>query len=321
MQAAEIYFLLTALSYPFLALYNAAASLYRAVGNSKITMIIAIVMNILNLAGNAVFIFVCKWGVMGAGLATLISRVVAAVILVSLLIRSRSRSISLGGIFNIQINMTMIRGILNVGVPSALESSMFQIGKILVSRIFTTFGTAAIAANAISGVINSFSFMPANAFAMAMLTIVGQCVGAGDYREARRNTAKLMKLTYVSVFILSLITFIFLNPLIGIFRLSEEARQIARQFLIIHIVMAPISWSASFTLPNALRAAGDARYCMVVATISMWIIRVVFAYLLAYPLGLGPIGVWVAMVSDWCLRAVCYILRWRSGKWQEKKVI
>ncbi|MDR3343102.1 MAG: MATE family efflux transporter, partial [Treponema sp.] len=302
MQAAETYFWLSALSYPFLAVYNAAASLFRSMGNSRVTMLVALLVNILNVVGNGIFIYGFHIGVAGAATATLISRIVAAVALMTFLMTDRRSPISLAGIFKVRIEMTMIRSILHVGIPSGLESSMFQIGKILVSRIFTTFGTATIAANAISGSINAVTFMPANAVALALLTIVGQCVGAGDYGATRRNTAKLLKLTYTTVIGFSMITFIFMDPILGIFKLSPEARTIAKGFLWVHCIMAPLSWPASFTLPNALRAAGDVRYCMLVAILSMWAIRVSAAYILAYPIGLGPIGVWIAMVSDWCVR-------------------
>ncbi|GHV88655.1 MATE family efflux transporter [Spirochaetia bacterium] len=321
MRAAEIYFFLSALSYPFLALYNAAAALYRSVGNSRVTMLVAVLVNILNIGGNALFIFGFHWGVTGVGLATLISRVVAAAVLIGLLLYSRSAAVSLSGLFHIRLQPVTIRSILKVGVPNGLESSMFQIGKLLVSRIFTTFGTAAIAANAITASITAFSFMPANAISLALLTIVGQCAGAADYTAAKKLTAKLMKLTYGSVFVLSVITIIFMDTLLGIFGLTQEAVTIAKQLLWIHCVMAPISWSISFSLPNALRASGDVRYCMVVATVSMWLVRVLTSYLLAYPLGFGPAGVWYAMVADWCVRGVCYASRWKSGKWQSKAVI
>lgn len=198
---------------------------------------------------------------------------------------------------------------------------MFQIGKILVSRIFTTFGTMAIAANAVSGSIASFVFMPAQAFGIAMLTIVGQCVGAGEYPAAKAFTGKLMKLTYVSVAGFSGLTLVFMNPLLAPFNLSAGAAALARMMLWAHSIWAPISWPLSFSLPNALRAAGDARFCMIAASVSMWAVRVSAAYLLAYPLGLGPVGVWYAMIADWALRAACYTWRWFRGRWQTKRVL
>jgi putative MATE family efflux protein len=320
MEAASLYFLITALSYPFLALYNANAALFRAAGNSKVTMRIALLVNILNIGGNAFFIFGLHIGVAGAALSTLISRIVAAVITLALLIRSNS-SISLAGILKVRFLPAMIRKILNVGIPSGIESSMFMIGKLLTQRIFTTFGTSAMAGNAIAGVINSFSFMPGNAYGIALLTIVGQCVGAGDYNAARKNTAKIMKLSYLTVFIMSSLTLLFMETLIGMFSLSPEAHNFAKTFLNVHCISMIIGWSMSFALPNALRAAGDARYVMYVAAISMWTVRVSFSYLLSYTFNVGPLGVWIAMGSDFISRGAFYYIRWVRGAWQKKKVL
>jgi putative MATE family efflux protein len=321
MAAASIYFMITALSYPMLALYNACAALFRSMGNSKVTMRIALVVNIVNIGGNAFFIFVLKIGVVGVAISTLLSRTAAAVILASLLIVKRRYPISLAGLHRIKFVRSMARSILNVGIPSGLESSMFQIGRLLTQRIFTTFGTAAMAANAIASVVNSFSFMPGMAFGMALLTIVGQCVGAGDYAAARRYTAKIMKLTYVTIFVISCLVFIFMDPLVGIFNLSSGAHDLAMSFLKVHCISMAIGWAMSFALPNAPRAAGDARYVMLAASISMWTVRVSAAYLITYVFGLGPVGVWIAMGGDFIVRGTCYFLRWLSGKWQGKKVI
>jgi putative MATE family efflux protein len=321
MGAAETYFWFSALSYPFLAIYNAAASLFRSVGNSRVTMLVALLVNLINVAGNGILIYGFGMGVAGAALSTLFSRAAAALVLVILLMTRPSFPVSLRGLFRVRFDPVIVRSILNVGIPSGLESSMFQIGKILVSRIFTIFGTAAIAANAISGVINSFAFMPAQAFAIAMLTIVGQCIGARDPGSARLYTTRLMKLSHLSIFALSILILVFMNPLVRIFNLTAEAQRLAKQFLLVHCIFSPFSWPQSFTLPNALRAAGDSRYCMIVAVISMWTIRVSAAYLLCFAFGVGPVGVWLAMVADWALRAVCYTRRWRLGRWQNKTVI
>jgi putative MATE family efflux protein len=321
MQAAEIYFLLSALSYPSLALYNASASLFRSMGNSRVPMFIALMVNVMNVGGNALLIYGFKLGVMGAGIATLASRTAAALVLTTMLITDKESPISLSGIFKIRLNGPIIKNILRVGIPSGLESSMFQVGKVLVSRIFTTFGTAAIAANAVSGAINSFTFMPGNGFGIAILTIAGQCAGAKDFESAKYLTGKLMKLAYATVAGFSLIILLTMGYIVDLFNLSPEAAQIAKQLLLIHCIASPLSWPSSFTLPNALRAAGDVRYCMVVSVSSMWIVRVSFAYLFAYVFQMGPIGVWLAMVSDWCVRAVFFVFRWRGGKWQTKTVI
>jgi putative MATE family efflux protein len=321
MEAAGIYMMVTCLSYPFLAIYNANAALFRAVGNSKVTMRIALMVNALNIGGNAFFIYVLRWGVLGAGLSTLISRVLAAVITMILLYRGHGRPIRLEGISKVRFIRPMIRSILNVGIPSGLESSMFMVGRLLTQRIFPVFGTAAMAGNAVAGVVNSFSFMPGSACGMALLTVVGQCVGAGDYGAAKKQCKRIMKITYAITAVFSLFIWIFRGPLIGIFNLSPAAYEFGQVFLQLHCIAMILAWPLSFALPNALRAAGDARYVMWVATISMWTVRVSMAYIFTFALGLGPLGVWLAMGCDFVSRGSFYLGRWLRGRWQEKRVI
>jgi putative MATE family efflux protein len=321
MQSAQIYFLLTALSYPFLALYTDAAAIFRSMGNSKITMKIAILVNIFNVAGNAFFIYGMGLGAAGAALSTLIGRAIAAVFLIYLLLGKRQQMITLNGISKVKLEAAMIKRILNIGIPSGLETSMFQIGKILVTRIFTVFGTAAIAANAVSGTINSLGFMPGSGYGMGLLVIAGQYIGAGNYIEAKRFTKKIMIIASITYLIINLNIFLFMSPIVRSFKLSQEAYELCLSFLRIHCVTSTLFWCFSFVLPNSLKAAGDARYVMIVAASTMWLVRVCSAYIMAFPLGLGPIGVILAMGADFLFRGIFFAARWMSGKWMEKRVI
>jgi putative MATE family efflux protein len=322
MQAARIYFLITALSYPFLALYNAGAALFRSMGNSRITMLVSLVVNIINIAGNAILIFVFKIGVAGAAVSTLLSRVAASWILMGMLLsRKKMLPLNLLGFFKFQVEPAMIRAILNIGIPSGLESSMFQLGKLCTSRLVTSFGTYAIAANAVCGVINSAAFMPANAFGLAMITIVGQYVGAGDYGKARAKVMTLMRMAYTLIIATSIGTYIFRNPLLRLFNLSPEAYALSLRYLWILCFINPLVWPLSFGLPNALRAAGDARYCLVVGASSMWILRISSAFLLSFVFKMGPIGIYWAMAADWFVRSFLFCRRWFGGRWQEKRII
>jgi putative MATE family efflux protein len=321
MNAAAVYFLITALSYPFLAIYNANAALFRSVGNSGITMRITLLVNILNIAGNAFLIYGLKMGVMGAAISTLTSRITAAIITTVMLYRNAASPISLAGLFKIRLARPTIRNILNVGIPGGVESSMFQFGRLLTQRIFPIFGTVAIAANAVTSVINSISFMTGNAYGIALLTVVGQCIGARDYAAAKQQTAKIMKIAYITMFLVSGLTLICVKQLVGVFNLSPEAQTIAVSFLRIHCISMMLGRPISFALPNALRAAGDARFVMIAATVSMWTVRVSAAYLLTFALGLGPLGVWLAMGADFFVRGAFYCTRWVRGKWQDKRVI
>ena len=321
MEAASVYLLITAFSFPMLAIQNACAALFRAAGNSRIPMRIAIIVNVLHVGGNALFIYGFKLGTAGAALSTLICRAIAAAILTWLLIYGKRSVISLAGLKSVVFIRPMIRSIFRVGIPSGIESSMFQVGRILTQRIFAFFGTVALSANAIAGVVNSFSFMPGMAYGMALVTVVGQCIGAGDIEGAKRLTAKIMKYAYITIFIVNLCVYIFMKPLIGIFHLSAESQELARSFLSIHCFSMAIGWGMSFALPNALKAAGDAKYVMLVACISMWLVRVSAAYLLTFTADLGPIGVWIAMGGDFLVRGSLYLARWLGGRWRDKKVI
>jgi len=321
MQSADIYFLFIAISYPFLALYTAAAAMFRSMGNSKVPMRTVMLLNIFTIAGNALLIYVFGLGVEGAAITTLFGRIITALILIRLLIKDKTRPINLYEITKVKFEPEMIKRILNIGIPSGLEASMFQIGKILVTRIFTVFGTAAIAANAVGATINSIAFMPGSGFGMGLLIVVGQCIGAADYLAAKRFTKKIMILSYLTYFIININIFIFMNPIINIFNLSSEAHELCVLFLRIHCVTSTLFWCPSFVLPNSLKAAGDARYVMIVAACTMWLVRVCLAFILAFPLKLGPSAVYIAMGADFLFRGIFFIKRWFSNKWIEKKVI
>lgn len=319
--AAETYFWLSALGYPFLAVYNAGASLFRSMGKSRVTMLVALLVNALNIGGNALLIFVFHLGVAGAAVATLASRAVAAVVLTALLRSPGAGPVSLVGIAKTPLDAAMIRRILNIGIPSGLENSLFQIGKLLVSRLVSTFGTSAIAANAITSSIGSFIYMPGQGFGMAILTIVGQCIGARDYEAAKVYTKKLVGLSYGVLICSNLLIFAGLEPLVNCFKLSPEAQDLAKQFLSIHCISSSIAWPLSFALPNALRAAGDARYCMILAGLSMFTVRISLSYVLAYGFGFGAVGIWIGMAGDFLVRGTAYTWRWLRGRWREKQLI
>jgi putative MATE family efflux protein len=321
MDAAALYLFITAFSYPFFALNHAGAALFRASGNSHTSMKVALLANIINVGGNAVFIFVLHLGVFGAALATLISRVIGAVIIMSLLIIKGNGPIRLTGIHRVKPAWRMIRQIARVGIPSGLESSMFNIGRLLTQRIFTPFGTSTIAANAIASTVDSFTVMPAMAFGMTLLTVVGQYVGAGNLEAAKKTTAKIIRIGYGVLFLINGAVYLFVDPIIRWFHLSPDAHSLARLFILVNCVTESLFFIPSFTLPNALRAAGDARHVLLVAAASMWIARVCGAYFFVYVLGFGPVGVWIAMGIDTACRGIFYIVRWQGGRWQTKKVI
>lgn len=320
MDSARIYFLLSAISYPFLAVYNSGAALFRAMGDSKTSMYISILMNAINVIGNAITIFGLGWGVFGAALATLISRIVGAVLITVLLINPE-RAVYLYKIWDPELKPSVIKRIMKIGIPNGLENSVFQIGKILTMSIISSLGTVAITANAVTGNYVNLQNIPGNAIGMALLTIVGQCVGARDFDGAASYTKKLMKLTYIASTSITLILLAALPVVQTIYSLSDETFALMKQMFYIYAAFAVFIWPPSFTLPNALRAAGDAKYTMTISLVSMWAFRIACSYLFIYVLGMGATGIWLAMCIDWAFRAIMFAIRFIKGKWKEKSIV
>ena len=321
MRYAETYFLLSALSYPFIGLYNAGAALFRAQGNSKISMLSSLVMNVVNIGGNAVLIFGFGMGVMGAALASLISRAVACFAVLSLL-QKPTCPLRVEGLQALKPDGGLIRRILRVGIPAGIENGMFQIGKLSVSSLTSTLGTAAIAANAVANTTTTFLNIPANAVGMAALTVVGQCLGAGEKEQAVYYSRRLLLTAYCGAWIMNISAFLFANKFaISLFHLSPEAQAMALEVMIWFNIVSLFFWPSSFTLPNILRAAGDARFTMSVSIFSMWAFRVGFCYLMVLAFHGDLLSIWTGMFLDWVFRSLCFFVRFVRGRWMEQNVI
>lgn len=320
MRYAETYFLLTGLGYPFVGLYNAGAALFRAQGNSRVSMRASLVMNLINIAGNSLFIFVFGWGVFGAALATLIGYIVAATWLTAQQ-QSWSNSMRIASWQDLKPDGSLIRRILAIGIPSGLENGTFQIGKLVVSHLVSTLGTAAIAANAIAGSISGLANIPGNAICLAMIPVVGRCLGAGEKQQARGYTKKLTALAFFSLWLTELALYFCAPAAARIFNLSGEAVSTCVVICRWFALFTSLCWPLSFVLPNALRAGGDARFTMSVSMFSMWIFRVLLSYLFVLKFHMGVNGVWFGMYIDWICRSVFFCWRFAGKKWMEHKVI
>ena len=215
----------------------------------------------------------------------------------------------------------MVRSILVIGVPNGIENGLFQVGKILVASLISSFGTYAITANAVSNTLAGLEIVPSSAIGLAMITVVGQCIGAGDDKQTAEYTKKLMALSYIAMLICNLLMTFGCPLLISFYNTSAETAQIAKELVWIHSLMGIIFWPASFTLPNALRAAGDAKFTMIISMLSMWLCRIGMSFLLGVYFNMGVQGVWIAMTIDWIFRAALYIWRFARGGWKGKKVV
>ena len=320
MDNAVTYFYITAISFPFLAIYNACAGLFRSMNNSKISMLVSAAMNVINIAGNAVLIYGFSMGVAGVGYATLLSRAVACVIML-ILIRKPKYEIHITSYRKLGWFPQIIRNILHIGVPNALENSMFQIGKLFTQSLISSFGTASIAANACASTVETLADIPAMAIGLGLITVVGQCVGAGDYKQARYYTKKLIKYAYLFLFLVNVVIFVSAHVISGWYNLTDLGDHYAVQLIRYHSVCCMLIFPLAFTIPNVLRAAGDVKYTMTVSIVSMWIFRIGLAYVIGGYMKLGVLGVWIAMTIDWAVRAVFNVIRLKGDKWEGKAVV
>ncbi|MBR5308269.1 MAG: MATE family efflux transporter [Clostridia bacterium] len=316
---AQIYFFFTVLSYPFLALYNGGAALFRSMGDSKTSMLVSTLMNLLNVAGNALLIYVFHMGVAGAAISTLFSRIVGSV-LITVLLHNKSKLIYIEKIFRYRPDFKIIKSILNIGVPAGMENGMFQFGKLLTTSLISTFGTAAIAANAVAGTVACFEYAVGGAIGLTLVTVVGRCVGAGEKEAAKKYVKKLMGIEYVSMVVVAILLTVLAKPITSAYNLSAEASSLAVLLILLHNLFSITTWPVAFTLPNAFRAASDVKFTMYISIASMWIFRIGFSYLLS-GIGiftLGLLGVWIAMFVDWFFRGTVFAVRFVSGKWLTK---
>lgn len=311
---ANTYYMIVEASIPFLALYSAGAALFRVMGNSGTSMWVSTAMNAINVVGNGLLIFVFHRGVEGVAIPTLVSRIFAAAAMLVLL-RRPNLPIQVEQ-FTFRHDRFVVKNILHFGVPNGIEGSMFQLGKILLLSTVSVLGTASVAANAIGNTLASFQVVPGTALGLAIVTVVSRCVGASEYDRARYYTKKMMRTAYLYTVLVIALILACLPLILKLYNVSDQAREWATQILWMHGLCGILIWPLAFTLPQALRAAGDTRFTMVASTVSMWTLRVGLGVLLGRYWGFGVLGIWMAMFADWALRAALFVPRFHGHKWE-----
>lgn len=316
MQAALTYLLISTISFPFLGVYNACAALFRAMGKSNITFRVSVIGNIINVVGNAICIFGFHMGVAGVAIPSVLSRVVMGMILY-ILLKNPKHNIHFDG-EKFAVDMGTIKKILYIGVPSGIENGIFQLGRVLVVSIISGFGTVQIAANGVANSLDGMGCIIGQAMNLAMITVIGRCVGAADKQQIRYYTKKLLIIAYISTAVINIIMLTNLNLILSLYGLSPQTTQLAYKLVMIHNGMAIFLWPASFVLPNMLRACNDVQFPMVISVFSMCVFRIGLSYVFGVRMGMGAIGVWYAMLVDWIFRTICFIGRYWQGAWKKK---
>ena len=322
MRASEIYFFYTALSFPFIAAYDSAASIFRAQDNTKGPMIISMISNVMNIAGNAVMIWVFHMGVAGAALSTLISRIFCAVVVIIQLRKEKEgQEIVVRDYFEIRPDWSMIRRILGLGIPSGIENSMFQLGKLAIQSTVSTLGTTAIAAQAMTNILENLNGIAAIGVGVGLMTIVGQCLGAGRQDEAVYYIKKLCVIAEVIIIISCLGVFALTKPITILGGMEKESADMCFHMVMWITIVKPLVWIMAFIPGYGLRAAGDVKFSMIVSCCTMWACRFCLCVFLIRVMGFGPMGVWIGMFADWTLRGIIFTWRFHSRKWLQHKVI
>ena len=320
MDNAKKYFFFSAMSYPFIALYDDGACILRAQENSKLPMQISFVANGINVTLNLIFVWVLHLGVAGSSAATMIARAFAMVAVLYKL-RNPKMKIQLRDYFSIRPEWEEIKRILHIGVPSGIENGMFQFGKLAIQSTVSSLGTAAIAAQAMTIIFENVNGMAAVGIGIGLMTVVGQSIGAGRQEEAKYYIVKLAGYAEIAMIISCILVYIAARPVTVLAGMSEESTALCMQMILAITIVKPLLWVPSFTPPNGLRAAGDVRFSMITATLTMWLCRVALSIFLMRVVKTGPIGVWYGMFADWGVRGVIFTIRFVRGKWLRFKVI
>lgn len=330
MQSANDYFFFLAFSYPFVAIRDSIGACFRSSGNTKVSLVVSIILNCTNIVLNAIFIMGCNMGAAGAALATLIARIIGAGIMVVLILQKK-HLIHIEKIFHYKPDFSIVKKIMRIGIPNGIENAMFQFGRLMTQSLISTMGKTAIAANAVALNICNFQYMTGGAFSAAMITVVGICIGAKEYQQAKYYSRKIMFFEYIALWTVVGGTFLFINPLLSLYSLSAASAALAKQLIFYHGIVGALIWPLGFVLNSVFRAAGDVRFSMVVSMSTMWIFRVFGGYVCALEsvsvfglfsipgLGMGIYGVWLAMTIDWVFRCTLYLIHYIREKWLDRK--
>lgn len=318
--SAKVYFWITALSFPFLGVYNSGTALYRSMNRTKVTMWVSILMNLINLVGNYICVYIMHMGAAGVAIPTLVSRIVAAAVMFMLCLSKENLVyILLQDVFSFQKDI--IKKILSIAIPNGVENGIFQLGKVLVSTFVATYGTMQIAANGVTNSLSTLCYVTEMAMQLAVVTVVGQCVGANDYDQAKYYIKKMMILGYILAAVDNLLLFVLSPYALKMYSLSPETMKIAETILSMECIAVTLMHVPAFVLPSCTRAAGDAKYTMYVGVISMFSARVFGAYMLGTVMGMGVVGTRIAMYIDWAVRIVFFVWRYFSNKWMNYRLV
>ena len=320
MTACITYLKISAYSYPALAVYNAGAALYRSFGKTSTTMYISIASNCINVVGNCIGVFVLKAGVAGVAWPSLIARTFSAVV-ITVLCFSKKNPVSYGWQWLLHLEGNLQAKILRIAVPNGFESGIFQLVKVALSSVISMFGTYQIAANGVAQSFWSMAALVCVAMGPVFITVIGQCMGAGDTEAAEYYFHKLLKITLMFATAWNLFIFALTPVVLHFYTLEPETKQLVIWLVLIHNIFNTVAFPFADPLGKGLRACGDVGFTTGISLFTTIGVRLVFSMLFAVVLKMGVIGIAFAMCLDWSIRGVIFWWRFKQGKWKNLQVI
>ena len=308
------YMRLIAISFIPYAMFNAVFNAFRSLGDTRSSLFLTVVINVVHLVCSFTFINIMKLGIDGAGYSYILARLIGATLaLVWVLFVHNEHNMRPRHLFHFSKRIT--REVISLGVPIASESALFQGGMLLVQIYLARLTTTDLAAHGVANSVLMLYDVTGNALTSLASTVCGQCFGAGAYLLVRRYCQKMVAVGRGILLVTCLIIVPLLPLLLKMYNPSADATTIIYTCLMIATIGKPLIWSDSYVTPMALRAAGDVMFSTWVSVASLFIGRIAIGYVLTIVLGLGVPGVWLGMLIEWLLRAVLLRIRVKGDKW------
>lgn len=313
------YFLSVAVPSVFLCLMMILSSALRGSGDTKTPMKVMIIANIINIILDYILIFgifnFAGLGILGAGIATTISRVVGVILLLQK-INSDKTKIHINILDKWNINKDILKSITRIGLPAAFEKLIMRFGQLVYGGMIIKIGTEAYAAHNIAGTIETFSYLPGMGFGVAAATLVGQSLGAKKKDEAHKIGLISYFLATVFMILIGVIFYIFAPIFARLFSEDKEVIDLVVKVLRIIALFQPFL-CMTLVITSILQGAGDTKFPMYSTLIGIWGVRVLGVYVLGIKLNMGLVGVWIAYALDLTVRGVILMIRFINGKWKE----
>ncbi|WP_340006152.1 MATE family efflux transporter [Paenibacillus sp. FSL K6-0276] len=320
MHNARIYLIGSCVSYLGIAVVEAVCGALRGIGRTRASLALSLIMNLVYVLLNLVFINLLHMGVLGMTISINIARYLGAICALYYLFRMDNElHIRIRDLLVVQFSM--LKKIMFIGMPFAAEQMFFNGGKILTQVFIVNLGTYALATNAIASSFAGIMQIPGNALSLTIITVVGQCMGSNNVKDARKFIKSFLVASSLSFVVMGLLVMPFFNPLVSIFHPPAEIVGDIFMIVLINTLAQIPLWSLSFITPSALRAAGDSKFTSMVSMLSMWLFRVVLGYILGIVLNFGILGVWLAMNCEWGIRGLIFLRRFMGKKWVQHRVI